>query len=73
MSKFNKRKFVIIPDNMILDKNVSFSAIGVFAFLSSFEDGDEIPDLKHLKNEITELENNGYLKVEDKDIYLEGV
>lgn len=70
MRKFIERKFVVIPDDVIIDRNISLRAIGVFAYLSSFDEGDKLPDLKNLKEEITALENSGYLKIEDNDIYI---
>lgn len=73
MAKINKRRFVLVPENMLLNKDISYSAIGVFAFLNMFEDGEELPKLKNLGSEISELEKFGYLKIKDGDIHLKGV
>lgn len=73
MTKINKRRFVLVPENMLLNKDISYSAIGVFAFLNMFEDGEELPKLKHLGSEISELEKFGYLKIKDGNIYLKGI
>lgn len=73
MSKLKNRKFVIVPENMILNKNISYSSIGVFAFLNLFEDGATLPDLKDLSCELKELEKFGYIEVKNENIHLRGI